>query len=429
VDVDRDMTASEPWRVEASHRLRAHTLLVVHRPDEVIAHPDAVLGELGIDGLDEAGLRRVVESATHPLRVRVTEIPGGPVYRVRGGQDRLFVIEVRDPRRYQVYRDRLLAELHGQPELQVLPPSVVDDLFARVAKRPFLLPFIVLVLLACAGALLLQPAYRRGSKGVRAALVGGTVLLGAAVLWLVPGLSLFARVVSSIIYVTVPSVYLMDLTDLDRYRDHWRFLLLIFLYSGFWVLYFQMFDSVLWYVKAYVDASSLDHAVNQILAAVGLGINWRFDVEHVTVINAGTIILLQLLVSSIVRRTKALPTMIVGIAFGTLGMAILAVSTGIWVFIAGIVIFSIGEMTAHPKFVSYVGQIAPRDRVATYMGYIFLYGVIGSSIGGVLGANLYVHWVDQLNQPRTLWLIFSSIGVVTIASLLLYSRFVHRPEV
>jgi len=224
-------------------------------------------------------------------------------------------------------------------------------------------------------------------------------------------------------------VYLMDLTDLDRYRDHWRFLLLIFLYSGFWVLYFQMFDSVLWYVKAYVDASSLDHAVNQILAAVGVGINWRFDVEHVTVINAGTIILLQLLVSSIVRRTKALPTMIVGIAFGTLGMAILAVSTGIWVFIAGIVIFSIGEMTAHPKFVSYVGQIAPRDRVATYMGYIFLYGVIGSSIGGVLGANLYVHWVDQLNQPRTLWLIFSSIGVVTIASLLLYSRFVHRPEV
>ncbi len=428
VDMDRDMTAREPWRTETSSRAPTHTVLVVHRPEETIAQADAVLGELGLAGLDEAGLRRLVESATRPLRIRIQEASAGPDYLVRRKPGGVFEVEVPDPRGYPAYRDRLLAELHGLPELEVLPPALVDDLFARVAKRPFLLPFIVLVLVACTAALLLQPAYRRGGQGLRLALLGGTMILGAAVLWLVPGLSLFTRVVSSIIYLTVPSVYLMDLSDLDRYRDHWRFLLLIFLYSGFWVLYFQMFDSVLWYVKAYVDASPLDHTVNRILAAVGLGIGWRFDVEHVTVINAGTIILLQLLVSSIVRKTKALPTMIVGIAFGTLGMAILAVSTGIWVFIAGIVIFSIGEMTAHPKFVSYVGQTAPRDRVATYMGYIFLYGVIGSSIGGVLGANLYVHWVDQLNQPRTLWLIFSSIGVVTIASLLLYSRFVHRPE-
>jgi len=120
--------------------------------------------------------------------------------------------------------------------------------------------------------------------------------------------------------------------------------------------------------------------------------------------------------------------MITGIAFGTIGMAMLAISTGIWVFMAGIIVFSIGEMTAHPKFISYVGQIAPRDRVATYMGYIFLYGVIGSSIGGVLGANLYVHWVDQLNRPRTLWLILASIGVLTILGLVLYNHFVHRPE-
>jgi hypothetical protein len=63
-----------------------------------------------------------------------------------------------------------------------------------------------------------------------------------------------------------------------------------------------------------------------------------------------------------------------------------------------------------------------------YMGYIFLYGVIGSSIGGVLGANLYVTFVDELNRPKTLWLIFSMIGVATIAGLWLYNRFLAAPQ-
>lgn len=212
---------------------------------------------------------------------------------------------------------------------------------------------------------------------------------------------------------------IMVLTDV-------KFIGLIVIYSGFWILYFQMFDSVLWYVQKYVDATSLNNFVNGFLGGIGININWKFDVEHVTVINAGTIILLQIIVSNIVKHTKALPTMIAGIAMGTIGMAILAISTNIWVFMAGITIFSIGEMTAHPKFISYVGLIAPEDKKALYLGYSFLYGVLGSFIGSLLGANLYVHFVDKLNQPSTLWIIFSMIGVVTIIGLLLYNKFVSH---
>jgi proton-dependent oligopeptide transporter, POT family len=218
---------------------------------------------------------------------------------------------------------------------------------------------------------------------------------------------------------TVLKEALMVLTD-------FKFVGLIVIYSGFWILYFQMFDSVLWYVQKYVDATSLNNFVNGALGGIGINMNWKFDVEHVTVINAGTIIFLQLLVSNIVKHTKALPTMIAGIAMGTIGMAILAINTNIWVFMLGITIFSIGEMTAHPKFISYVGLIAPEDKKALYLGYSFLYGVIGSSVGALLGAFLYVHFVDKLNQPSTLWIIFSMIGVVTIIGLLLYNKFVSH---
>ena len=243
----------------------------------------------------------------------------------------------------------------------------------------------------------------------------------------------------------------------------WRFILFIFIYSWFWILYFQMFDSVLWYVKAFVDASPLDNWVQGTL-----GIDWHFDVEHVTVINAGTIILLQLFISKIVSKTKALPTMVTGISLGTIGMAILAFDTSIWVFMAGITIFSIGEMTAHPKFISYLGLIAPPDKKATYMGFGFLYGAFGSLVGAILGAFLYVHFIDnpmiafvkeqvldrgadiamsssmkieealvigeqiglskldisQHALTSELWLLFSGIGVLCIIGLLSYQKFI-----
>ncbi|MCO5250384.1 MAG: MFS transporter [Candidatus Kapabacteria bacterium] len=243
----------------------------------------------------------------------------------------------------------------------------------------------------------------------------------------------------------------------------WRFMLFIFIYSWFWILYFQMFDSVLWYVQQFVDATALNNFVHSVT-----GLDWKFDVEHVTVVNAFTIIVLQLLVSSIVKNTKALPTLIVGISMGTVGMAILAFSNNIWVFLAGIILFSIGEMTAHPKYISYLGLIAPKDKKATYMGFGFLYGFFGSFVGGYLGAWLYVKLVDNpmiafvrnsvpsanisddIKIPKLieiaegagitkdqvsahahtaeLWLLFSGIGVFCIIGLLLYQKFIGARE-
>lgn len=205
-------------------------------------------------------------------------------------------------------------------------------------------------------------------------------------------------------------------------RD-FRFILMIVLYSGFWIMYFQVYDSVLWYLKEKVDMSGFNQLVNGFLGLFMNNPSWKYDAEHVTVMNAGAIILLQLLVSGLVRNLKALPTMIFGIALGSVGMGMLAVSPSGWIFIASMFIFTLGEMIAHPKFISYVGLIAPEDKKALYQGYSFLYGVIGSGVGGILGAWLYVMYVDRLNKPSLLWLTFSMIGVFTIIGLLLYNRF------
>lgn len=206
----------------------------------------------------------------------------------------------------------------------------------------------------------------------------------------------------------------------------YKFILTIVIYSGFWILYFQMYDSVLWFLKEHIDMTPVNNAVNSFLAIFVDKPSWKFDAEHVTVVNAGTIILLQLIVSAILKNTKPLPTMIVGISLGTLGLGLLAISTYAWVFILGLVIFTFGEMTAHPKFISYIGLIAPQDKKALYLGYSFLYGVIGSGVGGILGAFAYVKFVTNMKRPELFWLMFCGIGILTIIGLIVFNRFVLK---
>lgn len=342
--------------------------------------------------------------------------------------DSPFLIEIKDVGAYASFRDELFQELAEYSELASISLAQLDQYIKKMKTNSFLLPFILILFISSLGMLQLEKRFKKGSQKTRALYSLGAVVIFMAIIWLMPNLSLFARIICSVIYLTLLSLFLIDYDDVRKFHDHFHFLLMIFLYSGFWVVYFQMYDSVLWYVRAYVDATGLNQAVNSIFGVFGSNYIWRFDIEHVTVINAGTIILLQLFVSTLVKDMKALPTMIAGILLGTLGMTILAISANIWIFIVGIIIFSIGEMTAHPKFISYIGQTAPRNRVALYMGYIFLYGVIGSSIGASLGASLYVQFVDNLNQPRTLWLIFSAIGVLTAVGLLLYNKFLAREK-
>src|SRR4030066_723211 len=89
---------------------------------------------------------------------------------------------------------------------------------------------------------------------------------------------------------SLPEVFkgmIMVLTD-------FKFIGLIVIYSGFWILYFQMFDSVLWYVQKYVDATFVDNFVNGIFSAAGISLNWKFYIENLKGIYAGTIKFFQI---------------------------------------------------------------------------------------------------------------------------------------
>jgi len=208
-----------------------------------------------------------------------------------------------------------------------------------------------------------------------------------------------------------------------------RFMLMIVAYSGFWVLYFQNFSTVLYYLRDIVDKEPVTAAVNQLLAGLGLHVSFQFDIEHVTALNAGAIILLQVVVSRVVQKRAALPTMVIGMVIGALGYLLLSTSSSPWVFCAGLMVFAVGEMTAHPKYYSLVGLIAPEDRKAVYMGYAALYGVFGSLLGTNIGAILWSKLVSPaLGTPQAqkyasrFWLIFMAIDIAAAGAIILFHR-------
>lgn len=434
-DVDRNMLGEPYYQFSPGEDDSPLMAITLYKPAYINLFSSELLDMIhsypGFQEITEADLEKWIQLSDQKVTLEYARgNPDDEDFSISEISDFHYRVTLNNFKNYPQFKVDLLSQLHQIPILSGLTLEDCDDLYDAARGRSFFLLFVLALVTIALGITAIAKKERERTE-VRtgwSVLPFSVVLALGVAIWFLPGLNIIGRCIASVIYITVTSLFIIDNPGADKFKDHAKFLLMIFLYSGFWVLYFQMFDSVLWYVKAYVDASSLNSAINSFLGIFGIRINWFFDVEHVTVINAGTIILLQLLVSMIVRKTKALPTMMVGIALGTLGMAILAINTNIWVFVVGITIFSIGEMTAHPKFYSYIGLVSPKDKKAMYMGYVFLYGVFGSSIGSIIGAKLYVYFVDGLNQPRTLWLIFSGIGIFTIVALALYNKFLKPHE-
>ncbi len=419
-DVNRNMLIKDNFNIQYKKEKSENIYVTLYKPDKLESYLSKLIKKLRelpcLKDMNEKEINELVKKSERKISLTMERKNlNGVTFQIEKISEEEFIIYIDNKSDINEIKEVLVRAMHSFPVLKGVGEEEIDTLLKSMKIRSFFPLFLVSIIII---SLLIIPVSSKNSMLLPA--------FAVVLIWFIPGLSLLGKIITSIIYISTMSLNMIDKSDIEKFKDHSRFLLMIILYSGFWVLYFQMFDSVLWYVQAYVDAASLNNVVNKFLGIFGININWFFDVEHVTVINAGVIILLQLIVSNIVKNKKALPTMITGITVATVGMGILAISSNIWIFMAGIILFSIGEMTAHPKFISYIGITAPSDKKAMYMGYLFLYGVFGSSVGGIVGAKLYVHFVDNLNQPKILWLVFSAIGIFTIVSLLLYNKFIAK---
>jgi hypothetical protein len=215
----------------------------------------------------------------------------------------------------------------------------------------------------------------------------------------------------------------------------WRFALFLLILSGFWTSFQQIFITMPEYIRDFVDTNSIQHSLGAFFSSIGLANFWHWIQGGLTVqstgqikpemiinIDAGAIILFQLLITKIFGRSNPIFTMIMGTLIAAIGIAMGAISSG-WIIVLAIFIFAIGEMAASPKSQEYIGRIAPPQKVALFMGYYFVTIALGNLFGGILSGQLYGMVKRGEMTPNTMWSIFGSIGIITAIGLVLYDRF------
>jgi len=217
----------------------------------------------------------------------------------------------------------------------------------------------------------------------------------------------------------------------------WRFGLFLLLMSGFWTSFNQIYYTLPVYIRDFVDTADLMQASVSLLNFFGLSslvngfINsmvttGQMNPEYIININAGAIILFQVLVSFLVTRLKPFTTIFWGTVITVASFFILIFGTVGWIVVLGIIVFSFGEMMASPKQKEYTGKIAPPTKVALYMGYFYWCVALGNLFGGILSGQLYAAFARDMQRPDLMWIIFTILALVTALLIYLYDRLVIK---
>ncbi len=184
-----------------------------------------------------------------------------------------------------------------------------------------------------------------------------------------------------------------------------RLISFLAIFSGFWAMFYQLFDLLPNFIDDWVDSSDIYAAVAVPLTGLfgsSPPEDWAGMVpqEHMININAGLIMLFAFAVGYATGRLRSMQAMIVGILVSALGILSLGLSTtGFWI-LGSIVIFSVGEMMASPTKMRYFSGIAPPGKKALYLGYVNATTGIGWSLGSLIAGSLYEEGGDKVVLAR-----------------------------
>lgn len=178
----------------------------------------------------------------------------------------------------------------------------------------------------------------------------------------------------------------------------------LLIYSGFWMMYNQLFDTLPNFIVDWIDTSPL-------VASAGRLFNYsswiraanqslQIPPEWIININCATIILAMIPLSWVMRQINIFYSMIVGVCLTLIGMFTFGSNHLIWLTIAGIVIFSVGEMGASPRMREYLGLISPSGKAGQYMGYANVPEAIGWGFGSYIAGWWYEVFSDKTSLAK-----------------------------
>jgi proton-dependent oligopeptide transporter, POT family len=257
-----------------------------------------------------------------------------------------------------------------------------------------------------------------------------------------------------------------------------KLLIFLILVIGFWTMYNQLFYTLPVFIDQWVRTDVMFESIQNIWPGFAHALdtqnNGTIASEMLVNIDALFIVLLQIVVSTVVMKWKPLNAMISGMLVCTIGISLTLLTQNGFFLILSIFIFALGEMSSSPKISEYVARIAPKDKVALYMGCSFIPYAGGNFFAGQISGGVYQHMSDKISllqldvaakglnipaisgdftqtdyfnragelmgmngrqltdylwttyHPNRIWYIVFGIGLATVLLMMLYDRFLIR---
>lgn len=182
-----------------------------------------------------------------------------------------------------------------------------------------------------------------------------------------------------------------------------KFMSFLLIFSGFWMMFWQIFYSFPFYVTDVLKYEAF---------------------EFLETVDAFTLIVITIPVTAVVSKLKPVTAISIGFAIASLSWLIIGAGGTILAAIIGVATFALGEATQAPRFYEYVSSLAPRDQVGTFMGFAFLPVAIGSFSAGVIADYLRLSYLET--NPAMMWYTLSGIGNVSTILMLIYNKVVAK---
>lgn len=179
-------------------------------------------------------------------------------------------------------------------------------------------------------------------------------------------------------------------------KPHLLVYLLIF--SVWWLMFPMLWDVLPKYIEDWVDTSSIVRTLfgesgtrNPVIHfLLGMDNSGKtIQPEGIVNINAGMIMVTCFLFAALSAKMRATTSLMVGTLLVAVALAFLGATNVAWFSVLALVVFSTGEMLASPKYSEFLGNIAPPDKKAMWIGFSQAPILIGWTIEGKLGPTLY----------------------------------------
>ncbi len=178
-----------------------------------------------------------------------------------------------------------------------------------------------------------------------------------------------------------------------------RLTILLLLMIGFWTMFNQLFYTLPNFITDWVNTEYLANWIhkNAPFLQKALVEEGQVKAEWFTNIDAFMIVLLQVVVSYFVTKTRHVSAMIRGFIIAMIGVGLTFYTHNVMFTLLGVVIFAIGEMATNPTFSSFIALISPKGKEALYQGTYFLPVAAGNYLTQFISGDLYQTWSDKFS--------------------------------